>query len=78
LEGALDYFSREITQSRVQPGDSRSTHEGATGGGSRGETKREREKEEEKEMLGAGGGRARRRRTCHDMWILKIEHPKQP
>jgi len=64
LEGALDYFSREITQSRVQPGVrtmerrgkwARGEGRGGERGGGRGETKREREKEEEKEAPGTGG-----------------------
>lgn len=56
--GALDYFNREITQSRrVRPW---------------------------REGEGSGKGRKRgivgtvRGEMWHDMWVLKIEHPKQP
>lgn len=48
-EGILDYFNREITQPRVQPGGS----------------------------WGKSGKGRKRGRAWHDMWVLKIEHPKQ-
>lgn len=66
LEGALDYFSREIIQSRVQLRESRA-HEGTEK--EEGTQKRKRERETGRKGVGT---------ACHDMWVLKIEHPKQP
>lgn len=60
--GALDYFNREITQSR------RVRWRGREG-------RREREWKRKKERGIAGTVRGE---MWHDMWVLKIEHPKQP